>query len=255
MSLSIPPRVISTSLAITLSTVLLFCWPLAASAVEPTAASEDLTIRSAQVRHLEDLDLLVFEVKVAGQAGATVPNARGQQHGAPVLGYVFPTNLKPEQVGFAAVEGIVALAATAHPDFDDTPLWDENGDRDYTNDGVIFHSHWVVLVEDPRVPGGLAVRGIDGSEADPVAAGILPPTAPGMPLFLDSPGFSVLLRGKTLKILVPAQRIGGETTFRFDAVVAYMEVNTEDEERPTLGVYKVYSVLSGDLSLPYRVKR
>ena len=68
--------------------------------------------------------------------------------GAPVLGYVFPTTLEPEDVGFGDVEGIVALAATSHPDFDDTPLWDENGNRVYGDDGVRFHSHWVLLVED-----------------------------------------------------------------------------------------------------------
>jgi len=38
-------------------------------------------------------------------------------------------------------------------------------------------------------------------------------------------------------------------------VTAYMEVNTSDDARPMLGVYEVYDVLSGDLSLPYGVAR
>lgn len=217
-------------------------------AITAVPASPDLEIRAAKVRHLADLDLLVFEQRVRGRAGATTPKARGQMDGAPVLGYVFPTTLTAPDVGFAAVEGIVALAVTSHPDFDDTPLWDENNDRDYANDGVVFHTHWVVLVPDERVPGGLKVRETGGAEL----AEVLPPTAPGMPMFLDSPGFSVVLSGDSIKILVPAARVSGKTDFRFDAVSAYMQV-AQTGDRPVLGVYEVYSVLSGDLSLPYEV--
>jgi len=47
---------------------------------------------------------------------------------------------------------------TSHPDFDDTPLWDENNNSNYADDGIIFHSHWVVLVKDDRVPGSLSVK-------------------------------------------------------------------------------------------------
>ena len=169
------------------------------------------------------------------------------EDGAPVLGYVFPTTLKPAQAGFAPVDGILALAATSHPDFDDTPLWDEDGDGDPTNSGdaVIFHTHWVVLVPDERISGGLAVRAIDG---EPGAA--LPPTAPGMPIYLDSPGFSAVMIRDRLRIPVPAWRIRDLDAFNFDAVAAYMQVNISDDARPMLGVYAVYSVLSGDLSLP-----
>ena len=229
--------------------------PMALSATEapapeisPLPASPDLEIRGAAVRYLPELDLLVFEQRVRGRAGATTPTARGQLDGAPVLGYVFPTTLASQDVGFGTVEGIVALAITSHPDFDDTPLWDEDNDRDYNNDGVVFHSHWVVLVPDSRVPGGLKVRQI--AEGDDGA--VLPPTNPGMPMYLDSPGFSVVLADDTLKVLVPAARVSGKTSFRFDAVAAYMQV-AQTGDRPLLGVYQVYSVLSGDLSLPYSV--
>jgi len=220
------------------------------ASVTPTPATADLDLTAARVRHLADLGLLVFEQDVAGTAGATAPAAKGAVDGAPVLGYVFPTTLSPADVGFTAAGGIVALAATSHPDFDDTPLWDENGDRDYANDGVVFHSHWVLLGPDDRVPGGLAVVETQRIEQD------LPPTAPGMPMYLDSPGFSVVLRGHTLRLLVPLDRVGGRTDFRFDAVAAYMEVNQSDPGRPLLGVYEVYEVydvLSGDLSLPFSV--
>lgn len=220
---------------------------LAVRAPDPVEMTPDLDIAAARVRYLSDLDLLVFEQEVAGVAGATVPEAAGGIDGAPVLGYVFPTTLRPEDVGFAPGDGVVALAATSHPDFDDTPIWDENGDRDYANDGRVFHTHWVVLVPDERVAGGLAVKETRGIEQE------LPPTAPGMPMYLDSPGFSVVLRDHVLRVVVPLDRVRGRRDFRFDAVTAYMEVNQSDPGRPMLGVYRVYEVLSGDLSLPYEV--
>ncbi len=215
--------------------------------VTPPPASADLDIMDASVEYLSDLQVLVFEQEVAGAAGRTIPTARGQMDGAPVLGYVFPTSLQPQDVGFAPGEGVVALAATSHPDFDDTPLWDEDGDRDYGNDGVRFHTHWVVLAPDERVAGGLSVKETQRIEQD------LPPTNPGMPMYLDSPGFSVVLDGSTLRIVVPVDRVSGRRDFTFDAVTAYMEVNTSDAERPLLGVYHVYEVLSGDLGMPYTV--
>lgn len=212
-------------------------------------ATPDLDIEGVQVRSIPDLGILVFEQTVTGTAGATRPEPNGGMDGAPVLAYVFPTSLSPEDVGFAPGDGVVALAATAHPDFDDTPLWDENGDGDYNNDGVRFHSHWVVLVPDARIAGGLAVKAASRIDEE------LPATNPGMPIYLDSPGFSVRLDGRHLRVIVPVDRVRGRVDFSFDAVTAYMEVNTSDPDRPTLGVYHVYEVLSGDLSLPYRVTR
>lgn len=221
-----------------------------AQAVQPVTQSASLEIQAAQVQYLKDLDLLVFEQTLRGGAGSIVPEAAGQLNGAPVLGYVFPTTLSPEDVSFSPVDGIVALAITSHPDFDDTPLWDEDNDRDYANDGGIWHPHWVVLGADERVPGGLSV--LEFAQED--ASVVLPPTNPGMPMYMDSPGFSVVTDEDILRVLVPAQRINHVTEFNFDGVTAYMEVNTSDAERPLLGVYEVYSIASGDLSLPYTVE-
>lgn len=212
--------------------------------------TKDLQIKSAEVGYSKDLDLLVFEITTKGQAGKTVPNARGELNGAPVLGYVFPTSLTSEDVGFGKIDGVVALAVTAHPDFDDTPLWDENNDGNYQNDGVTWHTHWVVLGPDKRVKGGLSV--IEFKREDKSV--VLPPTNPGMNMYMDSPGYSVVPKGKNLRVLVPAQHIDNKKEFNYDVVSAYMEVNTTDENRPLLGVYEVYDVLSGDLSLPYKVK-
>lgn len=213
------------------------------------ASSSDLVIEGTSVTYDDQLSLLIFTISVKGSAGASVPTAVGQLDGAPVLGYVFPTTLKPTDVGFGDTEGTVAMALTSHPDFDDTPLWDENNDRDYANDGIIWHAHWVVLVPNDVVKGGLAVKQFDPADESVV----LPPTNPGMPMYMDSPGFPVIAKGDKVRVIVPAFRVNRKTAFNFDAVAAYMQVNTSNPEYPLLGVYAVYSVASGNLSLPYQV--
>ena len=213
--------------------------------------SEDLKIKKADVIYDSKLDQLVWSIEVNGSAGNTKPSPIGQLDGAPVLGYVFPTTLSSEVVGFDKTDGIVALALTSHPDFDDTPLWDENYDRVFDNDGLIWHPHWVVLQSDDRVPGGLSVKQIQKAQITDK----LPPTNPGMPMYMDSPGFPVITRKNTIRVIVPAYRMSGKRDFKYDAVSAYMQVTTSIEDKPLLGVYAVYSVLSGDLSLPYTTKR
>ena len=217
-------------------------------------STDDLKITKAQVTYDSALEHHIFDIRVKGKAGESKPKAVGSLNGAPVLGYVFPTSLKPTDVGFSATDGIVALALTSHPDFDDTPLWDEdmNGDPTNTGDGIIWHPHWVVLTSDDRVAGGLSVKQF--KKADNVS---LPPTNPGMPMYMDSPGYHVITKGNSIKVVVPKFRMNNVTDFSFDGVAAYMQVNTDWEKNnlPMLGVYAVYSVASGDLSLPYKVKK
>ncbi|MCF6311134.1 MAG: hypothetical protein L3J39_01665 [Verrucomicrobiales bacterium] len=211
----------------------------------------DTKIESTSAKYNAALDSIVLEIKVEGLAGKTQPVPVGKLDGAPVLGYVFPTTLKSTDVGFSETEGIVALALTSHPDFDDTPLWDENLDGVYDNDGLVWHSHWVILVKDDRVKGGLSVKPFDKEDKSMK----LPPTAPGMPMFMDSPGFQVVTDGNTIRVLVPAVSVNRNIDFKFDAVTCFMKVNTSDKKLPMLGVYKVYGVASGDLTLPYSVKK
>lgn len=89
--------------------------------------------------------------------------------------------------------------------------------------------------------------------AEESAATVLPPGAPGLPLNLDSPGFMVQLREQSVCVIVPAPRIAAATDFSIDAAGAHLQVNATDPGRPMLGVYDVYGVLSGDLSLPNTV--
>ncbi len=207
--------------------------------------AESFAITDARVLYIPGLELLIFEQDVDGAAASFAPTPAGGINGAPVLGYVFPTSLKPSAVGFGDVEGTLALALTSHPDFDDTPLWDESQDRDYANDGIIYHSHWVILVSDDRAPTGLAIKQALGDDT-------LPPTAP-MAMYLDSPGFTVLHTGNTVRVVVPVSRVGGNTEFTYDAVTALMRVDASDSV-PLLKVEKVYSNLSGNLSAPFAVE-
>ena len=216
-----------------------------------TYNSDDFNISDVEVTHHEDLGITVWEIDVKGIAGKTTPTPAGQLDGAPVLGYVFPTSLSPTDVGFNKTEGIVALALTSHPDFDDTPIWDENNDQIFDNDGIIWHPHWVVLVEDSRVEGGLSVKEFKKDDKTVV----LPATNPGMPMYMDSPGYPVTTKGNSIRVVVPDYRINDNIDFSYDGVAAFMKVNTSNEDLPLLGVYDVYSVASGDLSLPYKVKR
>ena len=80
---------------------------------------------------------LVFHMQVSGKAGRTRPTKSGQLAGSRVFSYVWPTSLDPAEVGFEPKAGILAFAVTAHPDFDDTPLFDENGDGHLKNDGGV----------------------------------------------------------------------------------------------------------------------
>lgn len=213
--------------------------------------NENFDIKQVSVVHDKNIGATIWEITVKGKAGKTTPIPAGQLNGAPVLGYVFPTTLKPTDVGFSNTEGIVALALTSHPDFDDTPLWDENSDALYDNDGIVWHPHWVVLTQDKRVDGGLSVKQFKKGDKTVV----LPPTNPGMPMYMDSPGFQVVVQGSVIRVVVPNYRVNNQTSFMYDGVAAYMQVNTTKMEKPMLGVYKVYSVASGNLSLPYTVKQ
>ena len=146
--------------------------------------------------------------------------------------YVWPTSLDPSVVGFDKGSGILSLAITAHPDFDDTPLYDEDQDGDPANDGADWHSHWVVLVKDENCGAGLKVRDVSPG------VDLLPATAPYLPIALDSPGMSPILTGRTATITVPVSK---SENVSFDAVTAELQVN-EQGAAPLLCVTGVHDV-------------
>lgn len=189
-----------------------------------------------------------FTMGVAGKAGDAVPDGVGELAGAPVFSYVWPTTLDPATVGFASGTGILAFAVTIHPDFDDTPLFDEGQTGATDDDGGHWHSHWVVLGPDEACgPGALKVIDIPEGETPP-----LPITWPGLPLLIDSPGWSPVFSGETLSVRVPFADIGAVEAAQFDGVTAALQVNA-NVHAPLLCVTDVFDVASGDLSLPGRV--
>ncbi len=191
-----------------------------------------------------------FHMAVSGKAGESRPAPTGQLAGSQVFAYVWPTTLDAATVGFDAGAGILAMVATAHPDFDDTPLYDENGDGDRGNDGDLWHSHWVVLGPDDACGVG-ALKAIDIPEG---ATPRLPATWPGLPLLIDSPGWDPVILDETIEIAVAFDDIGAVEAAGFDGVTAGMRVNV-NVHAPLLCVTDVFDVASGDLSLPGRVNQ
>ncbi len=188
---------------------------------------------------------LVFAERVSGKAGATVPTRVGKLAGSEVFSYVWPTTLDPAAVGFEGKTGTLALAATAHPDFDDTPLYDENGDGDVKNDGDLWHAHWVVLTPDAACgPGALKVRDIPAGTKPR-----MPATWPELPIFIDSPGYDLALDGRQIRVEVPLKDLGFPAAFNYDGVTAALRVNASVHS-PLLCVVDVFDVASGKLTLP-----
>ncbi len=219
---------------------------IAASASKDVAAAFDIVHAKVTA---ED-DVLIFHMGVSGQAGASKPAATGKLAGSEVFSYVWPTSIDPFEIGFERDAGILALAVTAHPDFDDTPLYDENSDGDPGNDGNVWHSHWVVLGPDEACgPGSLKV--IDIPEG---ATPRLPKTWPGLPILIDSPGLEPLIDADTVEVHVLCREIAAVEAASFDGVTAGLRVNAS-VHAPLLCVVDIFDVASDDLSLPGKVDR
>ena len=195
-------------------------------------------------------NVATFHMAVSGKAGQSRPAKSGKLAGSSVFSYVWPTSLDPSEVGFEAKAGILALAVTSPPDFDDTPLFDENGDGDPKNDGNLWHSHWVVLQPD-NACGKDALKVVD---IPPGSTPKLPKTWPGLPLLLDSPGYSPIFKGEMVEVKVPFDRADAIAAASFDSVTAGLRVNAS-MHNPLLCVVNVFKVASGNLSLPGKVNQ
>lgn len=213
-----------------------------ASAADPSkVAAFDILAAHAH----RDGRLVTFHMTTNGVAGAEQPIPVGALGGAPVLSYVWPTSLDPATVGFEEGTGILALAATSHPDFDDTPLFDENGDGDPANDGLMWHSHWVVLTPTEACgEGALGVRDIPEG-----ATPAMPATWPGFPIFIDSPGYTPLFDGPEITVTVPFADPDAVNGAAYDGVTSALRVN-ENIHAPLLCVTDIFDIASVDLSLP-----
>ncbi|MBW8184260.1 hypothetical protein [Shewanella nanhaiensis] len=192
----------------------------------------------------------IFHIAVSEKAGTSKPTKTGKLAGSRAFAYVWPTNIDSFEVGFEHQAGILALAVATHPDFDDTPLFDENRDGNTGNDGNIWHSHWVVLQPNEQCgKGALGVVDIpEGSKPR------LPKTWPGFPILLDSPGWQPTINGETVEVRVPFDDIGVVSSAKFDGVTAGLRINV-DVHAPLFCVVDVFDIASGDLSLPGKVNQ
>ena len=214
-----------------------------------SAKVADFDILAAQVQR--NGRFITFRMTTAGTAGASKPEGIGQFAGTSIWAYVWPTSLDPSTVGFEGGTGILALAATNHPDFDDTPLFDENVDGDTGNDGAHWHSHWVVLTPNEACgPGALGVRDIAEGETPK-----MPATWPGVPFFLDSPGYTPVFDGPEIWINVALAGADVDVIqgASYDGATTALRVNA-DLHAPMVCVEDVFDVASGDLSLPGEVE-
>lgn len=184
---------------------------------------------------------IVFQVQVRGKAGAIKPKATGQFAGSAVYSYVWPTSLDSAIVGFDKGQGLLALAVTFHPDFDDAAYGGANRH--------VWHPHWVVLVPDEVCgPGALKVRDIPEGTKPKV-----PPTWPNVPILIDSPTYPTTLETDTVEVKVPASVIGATAGVTFDGVTSALKVNA-NLHAPLLCISDIFDVASGDLSLPGKVR-
>lgn len=189
-----------------------------------------------------------FHMTVAAAAGSSYPTATGKLAGSEVFSYVWPTSIDSYEVGFEHDAGILALAVTSHVDFDDTPLYDENGDSDPGNDGAIWHSHWVVLQPNEQCgDGALGVVDIPAGSSPR-----LPSTWPGLPILIDSPAWDPIISADSVRVQVAFDDYAAVEGASFDGVTAGLRVN-QSVHAPLLCVVDVFDVASGDLSLPGRI--
>lgn len=195
-----------------------------------------------------DGDNLVFEQEARDAVGKSTPEAHGKLAGADVYSYVWPTSLNSSAVGFEADQGILALALTIHPDFDDTPLYDEDNDGNKADDGGKWHSHWVVLTKDEAC-------GKDGMKVKDIPEGTkpkLPETWPNLPIFIDSPGYNFSMDKNEVMVKVPLKALGFPKAFNYDGVTSALRINA-NVHAPLLCIANVWDIASGNLSLPGKV--
>ena len=208
---------------------------------KPGNAKPAFDIVKTDIKVDTEKNWLTFSMHVSGKAGSVKPIKTGKFAGSQVFSYVWPTKIDPAEVGFDQGAGILALAVTAHPDFDDVPVFNIKGAE--------WHSHWVVLVPDETCgKGALKVKDIpEGTKPK------LPKTWPGVPILIDSPGYPPAFSGGTVSIRVPFNDVSLLADVAFDGVTAGLQINASAHQ-PLLCVVNVFDVASGDLSLPGKVE-
>lgn len=232
-------RILSTAAGLLAAAPMLVTGAMAHSVTAAPNEAVTASFDIIETRIVTQGDDAVFITRVRGEAGTDKPDATGRFEGSSVYAYVWPTSLDSGDIGFDAGQGIVALAVTFHPDFDDAAYGGTNRH--------VWHPHWVVLGEDTACPGGLKVIDIPEGTTPKV-----PPTWPEVPLLIDSPDYPTSFSGDTVEVSIPLAFIGAIADAAFDGVTAGLKVNA-NLHAPLLCVDNVFKAASGDLSLPGKV--
>jgi len=255
------PRALACVLALASA---IACTPAAAEEIRgqpnPRVAAA-LDILRTDIRVEQGWALFSMELRGAPGGGGARP-ARAARGARPeerkIVAYIWPISIDPSAVGFERGSGSLALAVVAHPDFDDTPLFDENADANPDNDGASWHVHWLVLVPDDGCGrGALRVRDFPPAPPGaPTAPGTperprpaLPRTWPGLPVLIDSPGYSPRVAGNTIEVRVPFADLAVLRGARFDGFTAELRLAAPGTV-PLLCVAPPIDSASGNLSLP-----
>lgn len=228
-----------TAVAATLSLCLLPGFAQAQSVTTKPSEAVMASFDIVETKVVTKKDTVVFSTRVRGQVGEDKPAATGKFEGSDVYAYVWPTSLNSAEIGFDKDQGIVALAVTFHPDFDDAAYGGKNRHK--------WHPHWVVLNEDKACGAGLKVTDIPKGATPKV-----PPTWPNVPLLIDSPEYPTALTGNTVEVEIPLKLLGGIKGASYDGVTSGLKVNG-NLHAPLLCVSNVFKVASGNLSLPGKV--
>ena len=183
---------------------------------------------------------LVFHMQVSGKAGRTRPTPSGKLAGSRVFSYVWPTSFDPAEV---------SLEATVRPlDF----LAISAGAQGYAGAIIALTAD---LTREEHRSKGMAMIGMSiGATFPEGSQPRLPKTWPGLPLLIDSPGWSPSFERGSVNVRVPFDNVSALQSLKFDGVTAALRVNAS-MHAPLLCVAQVFKVASGDLSLPGQVDR
>lgn len=81
----------------------------------------------------------------------------------------------------------------------------------------------------------------------------MPATWPGLPIYIDSPGYTPLFDGPEVIVNVPFTDASIITGASYDGITSALRVNA-NIHAPLLCVTDVFDVASGELSLPGKVE-
>lgn len=176
---------------------------------------------------------VIFRMRVRGDAGKEKPSPAGDLRGSKVFAYAWPTTLNSDAVGFPPDQGIVALAVTFHPDFDDE-VGAENRDR--------WHAHWLVIEKDAACDGAYKVK-------DALAEG----ENRTLPVMMSTPELPVRVEGEIVETIVPTMALHAIAGTNFDGMTMQLQVNSTST-KPALCVTTLYDTASHDFSLPGEVE-